>query len=459
MHPWLMIARNKLLTLGAVLLLSACAHDTGAPLPTRPDLASALAQLDLALPKASPRDPPPAIDIAKPLTIDQIGLVAILNDPDLKSERGQIDVAQAKLLQATLLPNPAANFALAALLGGPGSASAISGGLTEDLVALILRHSRVQSARAGIYQVNADLLWSEWQVAQKARQLALDLYAGEHAIGLTERELGLTDREIAQVTAAISAGNLTLPALSPLLAAKAAAEQSLATLRLGQLKNWQALDALLGLVPNVHFAIARPVFGPLPPNLDRLTATLPEHRPDLAALRFGYRSAEADVRAAILGQFPAFTLGGAGGRDTTAVLSGGPTFTVALPIFDRNQGVIAQSRATRLLLREQYQARLDAAVANIHALVAQLATLSVDLVAARRAAAAANALEKTARQAYAQGNLDQRTLTDYETTGLERALQVVEFERQIGEDRVFLAVELGLGLPPTRIAPAGRTAL
>ncbi len=454
-----MIARNQISALSAVLLLlSACAHDRGQPLPTRPDLASSLTQLDLTLPQITAGDPPP-IDVAKPLGIDQIGLIAILNDPDLKSERGQIDVARSKLLQATLLPNPSANFAYGALLGGPGTASSVSAGLSEDVTAIILRHARVAAARAGAYQVNADLLWSEWQVAQKARQLALDLSAGERAIALTRRELRLLDAEIAQITAAISAGNLTLTAVSPLLAAKAVAEQSLATLRLGQLKNWQALDALLGLVPNVRFAIARPVFGPLPPNLDRLAATLPERRPDLAALRFGYGSAEADVRAAILGQFPAFTLGGAGGSDTTAVQSAGPSFTFALPIFDRNQGVIAQSRATRLLLREQYQARLDAAVANIRALVAQLATLSADLVAARQAAAAANALATTARRAYAQGNLDQRSLTDYETTALERTLQVVEFERQIGEDRVFLAVELGLGLPPTRIAPADRMAL
>ncbi|MGH7029079.1 MAG: TolC family protein, partial [Stellaceae bacterium] len=322
--------------------------------------------------------------------------------------------------------------------------------------AIILRHARVKSARAGEHQVNADLLWSEWQVAQKARQLALDIDASGRAIALTRRELRLIGSEVAQVSAAVTAGNLTLKALSPLLAAKALAEQSLATLRLGQLKNWQALDALLGLVPDVRFTIARPVLGPLPADLGRLAATLPERRPDLEALRFGYSAAEADVRAAILGQFPAFTLGGSGGSDTTQVVSAGPSFTIALPIFDRNQGQIAQSRATRLLLREQYQARLDAAVANIHALVTQLASLSADLAAARKAAAAANTLAATARRAYAQGNLDQRTLTDYETTALERALQVVDFERQLGEDRVFLGVELGLGLPRTRIAPADR---
>jgi outer membrane protein TolC len=138
------------------------------------------------------------------------------------------------------------------------------------------------------------------------------------------------------------------------------------------------------------------------------------------------------------------------------VISAGPTFTFTLPVFDRNQGRIAATRATRLLLREEYQDRLDAAIETVRALVAQLARLSVDLVAARKAAVAAAALAVTARRAYAQGNLDQRSLTDYETTALERALQVVTIERSLDEDRIFLAVELGLDLPRARIVPSAR---
>ena len=183
-----------------------------------------------------------------------------------------------------------------------------------------------------------------------------------------------------------------------------------------------------------------------------LVATLPERRPDLAALRLGYGSAEEDVRAAILGQFPALAIGGNYGSDTSAVVSAGPSLTFSLPIFDRNQGNIAKTRATRRLLHEQYQAQLDSAVATIHALLAQTARLVADLAQARAAAESARSFAVTARQAFAHGNLDQRSLTDYETTELERALQVVSIERQIGEDRILLSVELGLGLPPTRLA-------
>ncbi len=432
--------------------LSGCASYHPAPLPQRANLAPGLASLDLTIPASGPRDPPRTIDIGAALTVDQIGLLAILNDPDLKSERGLLDTARAGLLQATLLPDPSANLGYGALIGGPGTASSITASLAEDIAAIITRGARIKSAQAHLGQVDADQLWREWQVAQKARQLAVDIDAGNRTIQLTGREHRLLLGEVAQVRAAIAKGNLTVTALAPLLTAVNAAEQSLRTLRLTQLTNWQALDGLLGLVPSVRFAIARPDFAPLPSGLEKLVADLPERRPDLAALRLGYRSAEEDVRAAILGQFPAFTLGASYGSDTTKVVSAGPSFTFALPIFDRNQGNIAKSRATRGLLHEQYQARLDSAVANIHALIARLGRLSDDLAEARRAARDAASLAATARRAYAQGNLDARTLTDYETTALEREIEIAAIERSIAEDRIFLAIELGLDLPRMRLA-------
>ena len=432
--------------------LSGCARYHAAPLPQHADLARGLAGLDLRIPASGPRDLPRTIDIATALTVDQIGLLAILNDPDLKSERGLLDTARAGLLLATLLPNPSANLGYGALIGGPGTASSITASLAEDIAAIISRGARIKSAQAHLGQVDADQLWREWQVAQKARQLAVDIDAGNRTIQLTRREHRLLHGEVAEVRAAIAKGNLTVTALAPLLTAVAAAEQSLRTSRLTRLTNWQDLDGLLGLVPSVRFAIARPDFAPLPSGLEKLVADLPERRPDLVALRLGYHSAEEDVRAAILGQFPAFTLGASYSSDTTKVVSAGPDFTFALPIFDQNQGNIAKSQATRLVLHEQYQARLDGAVANIHALIARLGRLSNDLVQARQAARDALSLAVTARRAYAQGNLDARTLTDYETTALEREVEVAAIERSIAEDRIFLAVELGLDLPPMRLA-------
>jgi outer membrane protein TolC len=65
----------------------------------------------------------------------------------------------------------------------------------------------------------------------------------------------------------------------------------------------------------------------------------------------------------------------------------------------------------------------------------------------------ARSLLAAAERAYNQGNLDQRSLVDYETTVLDRELNVVGYQRTLEEDSLALSVELGLGLPQTMIPP------
>jgi cobalt-zinc-cadmium efflux system outer membrane protein len=443
---------DLLVVLGA-LALAGCATYHPLPLPARANLAHDVSGLRHVVPGSQPDRPPQSIDVGKPLDIDRIGMLAVLNDPELLEERGAMSAARARLLQASLLPNPTVGLGYAALLGGPGTSPSYTASLSQEVSSLVTYRARVESARAQVSQVNAELLWLEWQVAQKARLLAIDLYWAERSIGLTERELGALSGTIAQVRAASSAGNLGLPALARLLSAEASARQSLAALRMSELENWQALDALLGMLPSARFRIVEPAFAPMPADVDARIAELASHRPDLIALELGYRSSEEDVRAAILGQFPALVLGISWTKDTSDVRSAGPNVSFELPIFDRNQGRIAEARATRLLLHEQYQFRLDSAVATSFGLLAQSRELEAQLAKSRRAAASAGRLAETAGAAYAQGNLDQRTLTDYVTTALQRRIETYALQRDLGEDRIALALELGLGLPKTRLAP------
>jgi cobalt-zinc-cadmium efflux system outer membrane protein len=431
--------------------LSGCALYHPLPLPKRPDLAGQLSQLRTRLP-AAPGEARRVIATGGPLAVDDIGLLAVLNDPDLRAERGTMDLVRAGLLQASLLPNPSGSLSYTPILGGHDLAPAWAASLTEDLRAILTYHTRKKAARLQVEQVNADLLWQEWQVAQQARILAVDLYWGALAASLADRQLQLLDREVREVQAATRSGALSLTALAPLLAAKASAAQAAAALGLAQLQGWQQLDGLLGLQPSVRFAIARPKLAPLPPDLDALIAQLPTRRPDLVALQLGYHSADETVRSAIIGQFPAFVAGYTWGQDTSNVRSGGPTAAFDVPIFDRNQGQVAQARASRLQLHEQYQARLDAAVGGAKGLSSQIRRLRRDARQAQRAAAAAEAQSKSAQRAYAQDTLDQRSLADFETTALQRRIEAIALERSLAEARITLTVDLGLGLPQTRIA-------
>src|SRR6185437_12219608 len=128
------------------------------------------------------------IDTSRPLTIDQIGLLAILNDPDLKSEVGEIDVARAGIVQATIIPNPVANISYGALISGPATTSSFSAALSQGIAQLVTRGARVKSAKFHAGQVDADQIWREWQTAQKARQLAADIYSGDLSIELTRHQ-------------------------------------------------------------------------------------------------------------------------------------------------------------------------------------------------------------------------------------------------------------------------------
>ena len=448
--------RLMAVALGCAALLDACALYHPLPLPRQPDLVGQLSQLHRELP-ARRGEARRTIAIDAPLAIDDIGLLAVLNDPQLRSERGRMDVAQANLLQTSLLPNPSANVSWQALLAGVDFTSAWTAGISQDVKSIITYHTRVKSAHYALDQVNADLLWREWQVAQNARLLALDIYWGEKALRLGRHEMRLFDQEVRDVQAATAAGNLSLTALAPLLAAQSSAQQFLSSLELTQLQSWQQLDALLGLEPQVRFAIARPALPALPGHIGTLVANLPERRPDLVALRLGYRSADEDVRTAIIGQFPAFALGAGWGDDTANNRTVGPGATFDLPVFDRNQGQVAQTGASRLLLHEQYQSRLDTAVGTARGLMVQIRRLSADAHAADLAAGSAESMSQSAVQAYREDALDQRSLADYETTALQRRIEAMALERSLGEARIILTVDLGLGLPQARMAPIGNS--
>jgi outer membrane protein TolC len=416
-------------------------------------LASSVAALDRAVPSTNLNEPVVILPAAQAFSIDEIGLLALLNDPDLASEYGQVEQARAALLTATTLPNPQLGLGFFALLGGPGSTPAYAVSLSQDITSLITYRPRAAAAQAEFGSVNAQLLWQEWLVAQQARLLAVDIYGFDQEINVRTQELSVLTSELAQVRQAAAAGNLDLSDEAPLSAAAASAESALATARLTRLQSWQSLDALLGLQASVRFDILPPAVAAPPTDMVSLMASLPERRPDLLALQLGYEAADEQVRAAILMQFPALSLGPAFGSDTSNVRSLGPQMTIDLPIFDRNQGGVAAARATRDVLHAQYQAELDSTAGTVQALGTNIATLESDLSRARIAATDAQSALGQANRAYSKNSLDQRALADYQTTALERDLDVINFQSQLSADRLALGIELGLGLPQMRIAP------
>jgi outer membrane protein, heavy metal efflux system len=421
------------------LALAACATSGELPLPTRPELADSLIALRHE-----------EVSVSEPLSVSEVALLAVQNNPDLRAARAQHGVAQAQLLEAGLLPNPQVTGAALPLVAGVGTTMAWNAGISEDIRSLITLSSRRRVAKESAGQVDAQLLWQEWQVIGQARLLGVDLIEGERSLALLRHNRDLLASRYDKSQRAVASGNETLTVATPDLAALETVTVLINDLQRLQLSRRHQLNALLGLAPDVVV----PLRGTpdLPAwDADSVTQALPtlaRRRPDLVALQLGYRAQDAKLRTAILSQFPNLTFGVTGGSDNANVRNFGPQVSLELPIFNQNQGNIAIERATRQQLHDEYAARLSAASGQVRAMMAeidlqsrQLATVRRDLTVTLRAAAQAEA-------AFKAGNLDERSYVDLVSARLTKEQEIVTIEQSLLEQEVAIATLVGAGMPP-----------
>lgn len=385
---------------------------------------------------------------ARPLTLTQLAALAVKRDPELVAARAQAGIAQAELLAAGTLPDPSLSIGVGALLSGPASMSAMAGSLVEDVSPIITRSVDVSAAKAHLLQVNAGILWQEWQVATRAELLGVAL-TGEAAqltsLNTDAQALTVLDQEVRAQTAA---GNLTQQDVS-------ATQTTLATLRTtldaeeqAQVQGEAQLDALLALPSGTPVALASPDVPAIPAARRQMAlATLARRRPDLLALRYGYTEADEKLRAAIRSQFLPISLGAQGGRDTSGVVSVGPQITLSLPLFNRNRPAIKADEATRAALRAQYTASLDEARNGAEALGQSIALLQRQTAQAGHAAAREAAIAANASRAFAAGGLDARAETNLIIAAGEREREVIQLRTQLQTAEISLAMLLGIGLP------------
>ncbi len=450
--------RALLLAVLSPLLLSACATYHPRPLPTGPDLAAAPRLQVPARMVQVPGLKPHPFNPANGLDMTELVTLAVVNNPDLKAQRLRAGVAGAELFQAGLLPDPQLSPAFVHPTGGPPPLSnGYSLGLSQDLSALVTRSAAQAGARAHQKQINLDILWQEWQVAQRARQLFVRVRSQERLQRILDTQRRLLEDRYRRDRKALHEGNLTLSVVSADLVGLVDAQTRLRRLQRARNQAWHALDGLLGLQPGVEpkltgstdlTAFSKAAF-------DAAVSRLPQRRPDLLALQYGYRSQEQAVRKAILRQFPALSVGLTGGQDTSEVRSVGIGVTLSLPLFNRNRGHIAIARATRALLRQTYQQRLDTAVNHAHELWCatrimskQLKTLQGQLPVLERTTAAA-------RRSFQQGNMSAGTYISLRSNLLAKRAEAVQLQASLEETQAALETLLGMTIDTRHLSASG----
>ncbi len=445
------IPSRKYAALLLALAFSGCATYHPRPLPTAPDLAKTP---QLTVPARQfwlPGLPPHPVSL-NGLDETTVMTLAVFNNPGLKAARLQAGVAGAQLLQAGLLPNPqlGATFASSALNYGGVLA------LSQQIQALLTRGAAKAAARAAGQQVNLNILWQEWQVAEQARELFIQARSDSHLQRVLTSTRSLLANRYHRDRAAMQRGNATVGVVAADLNALVNADTSLRALQTEVSLNRHQLNALLGLRPDAHLHLIGPFAMPAlsESQFKAALASLPRRRADLLALQAGYRSQEESLRGAVLAQFPALTAGVELERDPVeGVNSFGPQVTLALPVFNRNQGQIAIQRATRAVLWQTYQARLDAAqnqadqvrkAAQIMA--AQLKQLDARLPVLEQSAAAA-------RRNYRRFNLDASLYVTLESNLLAKQAQAIQLRASLDSARSALRTLLGLPFSDPSNAP------
>lgn len=403
---------------------------------------------------------PVQLDEHRGLAPDQAAVLAVLLNPALRAARDRKGVSAAQLCQAGILPNPqlsaSLDFPFAGATGGTLTAYGLS--LGYDTYSLITRGARIRSSRFHSSSVALDVAWQEWQVAEAAKLHTYRLYLLQQQSDVArEEEQGLLENRDA-VKQAVDLGDMTLMNLS---AAQASLEK-VHLLVLGVEQNLKqerlALLRAIGLAPGqsvrLRANIGLPDVEAVPP-LEDLLDGLDSRRLDLMALKIGYQSQEEAVRAAVRGQFPKITLGGQQARDTSDVVTAGPSATIDLPIFDRNQGQVAIERATRQQLFDEYASRLFLARSDVASFRAEMESINSQIRATEAYLPTLEQLVATYHNALLQGNAD--VLTYYNARDELVATHISLLSLQLQLIHRFLALEIAAGAylwqAPEREAP------
>ncbi len=444
----------------AALLLAGCATYHALPLDNG---RGAKRVADIKVPAASM--PVPALraytfDPSNGLDVTEIAMLAVANDPQLKIQRDAAGVAHAQAYAAGLLPDPQFSYEHdhPAANSPPGTTTSYAAGLTFDLGNLVTRSARVKTARASARDVDLNLLWSEWQAIAQARTLFDRVYFLRKLVTRLERERTALAPLQGAITQALHAGDLTYEMAGTGLNAASDVNNQLGDAKRQLHLAEHDLHDLLGLEASVRLHITGDPFSvvPDPGRVDRALVDMARRRPDLLALQAGYRAQNEKLRAAILAQFPAITVGFVKTRDNSNISSTGFSIGLSLPLFDGNRGNIAIERATRLQLHDEYSARLLTDRNDVRRLLADLNSDRTQGAELATHAASLAAARKAARTNYAAGRIDWPTYLAIRANSLTADTALLTLEDTTHETAIALDALTG-NWPDVANEGSGRT--
>lgn len=399
--------------------------------------------------------------------LNALTLAALYYHPDLDIARARLAYAQAGVTTAAQIPNPVVGLGFTynhtTATPSPWTAGALVNVLLETFGK---RRYRTEEARQLAQAARDDLASASWQVRSGVRSALLGLWASRRQLVVDRRRLALQAELVRLLEQRLAAGAASALQVArerirrnrielALRDAERRAAQSRAQLAAAVGISLHALaDAKLSLK-----AFDRP--AALPPHI--ATGTLRREaltrRADVQSVLAQYAAAQSALQLEIARQYPNLALGPGYTYD-----QGDDKYTLslasALPIFNQNQGPIAQAKARRDYVAAEFTALQARIVAAIDAAHTSYRTAVRTLDAADTLLAEEKRRQARVVQSFKSGAVDRTALVaaglDVAAAQLSRFGAAVQERRAIGalEDALqHSLLEPGAALPVTAHNP------
>ncbi|MBI5185721.1 MAG: TolC family protein [Nitrospinae bacterium] len=381
------------------------------------------------------------------LSPDEAAVLAIIANPTLRAVRDRQGIASAQLFQAGILPNPRLSYNPETPVGGntQGKVNAFGFGLGWDITSLISRSARLDAAKAHASSVDLDVAWQEWQVAEAARLHVYRLIIAEKRL-IAAKQAETSFQQLREgVNGGVALGVKTELDLSAAETSLQEAKSQALAAQSAMDQERLALNRALGLPAEKMILMEKgvhPLLKQYPP-VETLADDAETKRLDLLALKLGYESQEARVRVAVRSQFPKINLGLTGGRDTDGVQTVGVGLSIDLPFFDRNQGHIAEERATRKQLFDEYTTRLFEARADIALIVTGMQATRQQIAGLGESLSALEILAENYRHAADAGQVEVFSYHKAVGSFYNKQIQIIELEKNMFDLGIALEIASG----------------
>jgi cobalt-zinc-cadmium efflux system outer membrane protein len=391
---------------------------------------------------------PVELHFSEGLSPDEAAVMAVLINPALRAERDRRNIAQAELLQAGILPNAQLSYNYDWVIGGNtlDTVNAYGLGLNWEITSLISRSSKIDAAKASAAAIDLDVAWQEWLVAESAKSAFYDLSALQAQWVVAQDIDHRLQENLSLINKAVEEHLRTAIDQAAAEAASRTAHTTMLQAQRDIEHQRLQLNRAIGLASNVQIHLRPKMSMPSrfdPPDEGELLRNLEQSRLDLLGLKKGYESQEITLRVAVLGQFPKISLGFNKASDTTNVHTAGVGMNIDIPLFDRNQGEIASSKATRQKLFDEYLQRVFDARADIATAIADIRSINEQIADAEAAVPNLQNLVDVYKQAVDHGNADVLIYYQAWNNLSQKQLDVLKLKQQLADNRIALEIASG----------------